>query len=186
MRGQANPARNAVTEAGIAAANLRTKHHSPGREQSCPGFLLATIRAPTHNKRMNYSPRPFTKENASEMGKRSGEARKRMKERLRSLQNTIGPEALNDRVQTVCEQIERIDTKLRTCRKARDIVSLVVAKQKLLDCWAMLTGFPKPGTRKGRGALQPGGTQLVVNGSASPRVPEAAPVASVAPEQPAN
>lgn len=52
------------------------------------------------------------------------------------------------------KQLENVDKLLTECEDAKELNSLTQAKERLLNAWALLTGFERPGVRKAKRTRQ--------------------------------
>lgn len=92
------------------------------------------------------------------MALRSHELRKahaaELEERSKRLAQ-VEPIAQSEKLERVETQLARVDAMFEKCKTPRDMDMLARAKERLLNAWALLTGFPRPGVRKvtRRGAI---------------------------------
>lgn len=85
------------------------------------------------------------------------------------------PTTSNDKLSKVEKQLETIDKMIEEVYDVKELTSLLQAKERLLDMWSLLTGFPKPGVRKTtkRGIV---GIGVAPDGSVAAPMPEPTPL----------
>lgn len=107
--------------------------------------------------RLNVAYMPLiTAENARELAKRSVEARRLKAERAlnaidlaKALIDAMPEQQpLSDKTGRVEKQLAKLDRLIDAANEAKELNALIQAKERLLNAWALLTGFPRPGTRK--------------------------------------
>jgi hypothetical protein len=104
-------------------------------------------------------------------------AKERAKQIIHALETVPIPTPLSERAITVERQIDELDARLSKVKDAKDIDALVRAKHKLLECWSLLTGHPRPGIRKTGRTAAPVFVAPIPQGA-----PVAAPQISPAPQ----
>jgi hypothetical protein len=103
--------------------------------------------------------RNITVENAHEYAMRSVAARKAKREAIaeralnaEALANALAArlqnQPLNAKVVRIESQLARLDEMLDESADYKEINALTQAKERLLNAWALLTGFPRPGVRR--------------------------------------
>lgn len=114
---------------------------SPQETQSAPELKIITGSARTQ----------FTRENARAMALRAQEVLKAKKAKRLALLNAPEPEPLpadkyvEQRIARTRAQIEKLDTRLATCRDPKAIKFLADAIAKLAELERVLSGRPLPG-----------------------------------------
>lgn len=58
------------------------------------------------------------------------------------------PNDTNGRIREVEGQIQQIATAMREAKSGRELRDLAMAQKLVLDSWSLLTGHPRPGTRR--------------------------------------
>lgn len=102
----------------------------------------------------------ITSENARELAYKSVESRRAAKQRAKEAEQAAQilakrlaeqlpvNEPVSDKQRKVEVQLASIDRLLDASKDYKEINALTQAKERLLNAWALLTGFPRPGVRK--------------------------------------
>lgn len=103
----------------------------------------------------------ITSENARELAYKSVESRRAAKQRAKEAEDAahalakrlaelspVATEPISHKQARVEAQLTRIDELLDDSDDYKEINALTQAKERLLNAWALLTGFPRPGVRR--------------------------------------